>query len=194
MSHSIPVAVFLITAAVSTAQVKPPDDSWLMQNYHFVRGPAPGEIKPVSPSVAQLQEIQNTMLNIVWKADFDGDYEAALAAAWQATANAQLIGTLTGELKPPTPMPPRGASMENPEKPKPATRLYLIAFKDDTVQVATEFWRDKLMLHYTTTGGAHEQVRLDLVDWKRSEDLNRRLVEDRPTADSANGASPVGAR
>ena len=154
-------------------------NQWLMQNYRFVEGPAPGDIKPVSPAVAQLQEIQNTMLNILRKADFAGDYEAALAAAYQAARNAQLIGALTGELKPPAPMgTPRGASAPA----RAPGRLYLIVLKDKSIQQATAIWRDRLMLHYTTATGAHEQVRLDLVDWKRSMSCQQPAFSDQPSA------------
>jgi hypothetical protein len=168
------VGVISVTLAVCAAQTKgngkEPSDAWLMQNYHLAEPPAPGEIQQLSPAMAQLQEIQNTMLNILRKANVAGDYEAALAAAAQATANAQLIGALSGELRPPTPTPPRGAAVE---KPKPEPPIYLIAFKNQTVQVATAVWRDDLMVHYTTRQGGHEQVRLDSVDWKLSTELNR---------------------
>ena len=170
MSRPTFAVVFLFAAAVGAAQTKP-SDAWLMQNYRFVQGPAPGEIKPVSPTVAHLQEIHNTLLNVLRKANFAGDYEAALAAAAQATANAQLIGALTGELKPrPGGPAPGGASTGKPRSEPP---LYLIALRNQTVQAATTVWRDKLMLHYTTREGGHEQVPLDRVDWKLSTDLNR---------------------
>ncbi len=183
MSRLIFGIVSILIAGACVAKTKQPSDKWLMQNYRFVEGPAPGDIKPVSPAVAQLQEIQSTMLNILRKADFAGDYEAALAAAAQATQNAQLLGVLTGELKPPAPpAPPHGASSP---APAPESRLYLIALKDESIQPATAMWRDRLMLHYMTTTGAHEQVRLDLVDWKRSEDLNRRLVGEERTVAAA---------
>src|ERR1051325_8780628 len=136
--------VFFCTTAVSLAQTKAPSDAWLMQNYRFAPAPQPGEIRPVGPAVGQLQEIQNTTLNILRKADFAGDYEAALAAAAQATATAQLIGSLTGELKPPPQMSrPAGEREQKPEPP-----LILIAFRDDSIQCATAVWADTLLLHY----------------------------------------------
>lgn len=159
------VSVSILTAAVSLAQTKQPSDDWLMQNYHFADPPAPGEIKQVTPAVAQLQEIQNTLLNILRKANFAGDYEAALAAAAQAAATAQQIAAMSGEL-------PRTGELRQRQQPQ-ATH-YLIAFKDSTVQEATAVWRDSLMLHYTTPKGAHEQVRLDLVDWRLCAQLNPR--------------------
>jgi hypothetical protein len=161
--------VFFCTAALSLAQSKEPSDAWLMKNYRFAHPPAPGEIKPVGPALWQLQEIQNTTLNILRKANLDGDYEAALAAAAQATATAQLIGMLTGELRP-APQATRPTAGEG-QKTQPPN--YLIAFKDDSIQEATAVWKDSLMLHYTTPRGGHEQVRLDRVDWKLSEELNR---------------------
>jgi hypothetical protein len=162
--------VFFCTAALCLAQTKEPSDAWLMQNYRFAPPPAPGDVRPVSPALGQLQEIQNTTLNILRKANLDGDYEAALAAAAQATATAQLIGALTGELKPVQP-PTRPAAVEEKKTEQP---VYLIAFKDRTVQQATSVWKDHLMLHYMTTQGGHEQVRLDQVDWKRSAELNQK--------------------
>jgi hypothetical protein len=174
--------VLIFTAALSMAQSKHsknwPSDAWLMQNYRFAPPPAPGEIKPVGPALGQLQEIQNTTLNILRKANFDGDYEAALAAAAQATATAQMIGALTGEFRPAMP-PPQRPAVEQQQKREEAP-TYLIAFQDDSVVTATEVWADRLMLHYRTAQGAHEQVRLDRVDWKTSEQLNRRKREDVP--------------
>ena len=87
--------VFFFTA-ISLAQTKEPSDAWLMKNYRFAAAPAPGDIRPVSLALGQLQEIQNPTLNILHKANYAGDYEAALAAAAQAMATAQLIGSLTG--------------------------------------------------------------------------------------------------
>src|SRR5258705_9505609 len=74
-------------------------DNWLMQNYRFAGPPAPGEIRPTDPVISELQEIQNTTMAILRKANFAGDYEAALAAAAQAMANAQLRGTINQRLQ-----------------------------------------------------------------------------------------------
>ena len=161
-------AVFFLAASSCFAQSREPDDSWLMQNYRFAGPPAPCEIQPVSPVVAQLQEVQNTILSILRKADFAGDFEAALAAAAQATANAQLIGVVTGELRPSQPPPPAPREQSRPDPAK-----YLIALQDRTIQVASVVWTDRLMLHYLSPTGAHVQVRLERVDWKRSAELNR---------------------
>jgi len=186
MSRLIFGAVPILATAACLAQIQPPSDAWLMQNYRFAAPPAPGDIKPVSPAVWQLQEIQNTMLNILRKANLYGDFETALAAAAQATANAQLIGTLTGELKPPLPPLPRGAATQ---APKPEDPIYLIAFKDDTIQTATAVWQDEFMLHYTTRTGAHEQVRLDRVDWKLLAELNH-LPPPAPAARAFSASAP----
>jgi hypothetical protein len=161
--------MFFPAASSCFAQSREPDDSWLMQNYRFAGPPAPGEIQQLIPVVAQLQEVQNTVLSILRKADFAGDFEAALAAAAQAAANAQLIGVLTGQLRPPQP-PPRAPQ----EQPQLNPAKYLIALQDDTIQAASAVWTDRLMLHYLSPKGAHGQVRLDRVDWKRSAELNRR--------------------
>lgn len=167
-------SVFFLTAATCFAQSREPSDAWLMQNYRFAGPPAPGEIPQVSPTVAQLQEIQNTTLSILRKADFAGDFEAALAAAAQATATAQLIGAVTGQLRPPqppAPQPPPPAA-KDPAPRDPAA--YLIALQDRTIQPASEVWADGPMLHYLTPQGAHGLVRLDRVDWKLSAALNRK--------------------
>jgi hypothetical protein len=166
------VLFFLTSSLICLAQTKEPSDAWLMQNYRFARPPAPGEIKPVSPMMSQLQDIQNTVLSIMRISDFEGDYEAALAAAYQATANAQLLGAISGELKPPPPPQPPAIT---PGASREEVPIYLIAFKDDTIQAVRSIWTDKLMAHYVTCNGAHEQVRLDRVDWKRSGELNRSL-------------------
>src|SRR6266481_4716648 len=94
-------------------------DNWLMQNYHFAGPPAPGEIRPTDPVVSELQDIQNTTMAILRKANFAGDYEAALAAAAQATANAQLRGTINQRLQ--APQEHKTSAEPVPAKP----RIYL---------------------------------------------------------------------
>src|SRR6266481_3463030 len=83
-------SVLVLTTGVSPAQSSRSGDNWLMQNYRFAGPPAPSELRPTDPVVSELQEIQNTILAILRKANFAGDFEAALAATAQATANAQL--------------------------------------------------------------------------------------------------------
>jgi hypothetical protein len=161
-------AVLTLTTATCLAQSPVSHDAWLMRNYKFVPPPAP-QAEPVNPVVAQLQEVQNTTLNILRKANFAGDFEAALAAAAQATATAQLIGNLTGQWKPPQPTRPTATGQQKAGAP-----LYLIAENDGTIQAASAVWTDSLMLHYLTPRGGHEQVRLDRIDWKLSAELNRR--------------------
>jgi len=139
-----------------------------MQNYRFTGPPAPGELRPTDPVVAELQEIQNTTLAILRKANFAGDFEAALAAAAQATANAQLRGTINQRLQ--APQEHKTSAEPAPAKP----RIYLIALKDGAIQAATSYWEDARMLHYIALEGSHEQVRLDLVDKRVSSELNRR--------------------
>ncbi|SRR6266849_6002965 len=165
----------VLTADISPAQVSEPRDTWLTQNYRFTGPPAPGEIRPTAPVISELQEIQNTLLAILRKANFSGDYEAALAAAAQATANAQLRNSLAEHQ--PTPQ----AHNTSGEEAAPKNPIYLIALKDQSIHAATSYWADRTMLHYITLQGAHEQVRLDLVDRSVSTDLNRqRHVEFHP--------------
>jgi len=168
-------AVLALTTHVSRAQRSEPGDTWLTQNYHFAGPPPPGEVRPTVAIVSELQEIQNTLLAILRKANFAGDYEAALAAAAQATANAQLRGTLVQR----QPSPQGHNSSLDEARPKSA--VYLIALKDESIHAATAYWADRIMLHYITVRGAHEQVRMDLVDRGLTIDLNRqRKLEFRP--------------
>ncbi len=167
--------VFFLAVSWCIAQSREPDDSWLMRNYHFTgppAAPAPDEIQPVNPVAVQLQEVQDMLLSIMRKADFAWDFDTVMAAAAEVAANARLLGAVTGQLRPPGPPPvPPPAAPRQPPQPDPAR--YLIAFEDRTVEPATAVWTDRLMLHYLTPAGAHVQVRLDRVDWKRSAALNQ---------------------
>ena len=157
------LAVFALITNVSPAQHSESGDSWLTQNYHFAGPPEPGEIRPTVPITSELQEIQNTLLALLRKANFAGDYEAALAAAAQATANAQLRDTLAERHAP-------------VDESRPKSAVYLIALKDESFHAATSYWADRITLH-----GAHEQVRMDLVDRAVTSELNRqRKLEFRP--------------
>src|SRR5262245_20394096 len=163
---SVRFILLVLLAGFARAQYSEQNDSWFTQNYRFTGPPAPGEVRPTDPVISELQEIQNTTLAILRKANFAGDFEAALAAAAQATANAQLRGSIAERLR--SPESRKTAS----EELKPALQ-YFIAFRDGNVQPATSCWVGEAMLHYITPKGAHEQVRLDLVDWRLSNDLNR---------------------
>src|SRR5215472_19322090 len=86
-------ALLLGATAIGSAQSNSRAD-WLMKNYRFSGPPSGGGTRSADPVLAQLQEIQATTLAILRKANFAGDYEAALAAAFQAASNAQLIGAI----------------------------------------------------------------------------------------------------
>src|SRR5229473_4030950 len=129
--YALVFAVLVLTPCISPGQVSEPRDTWLTQNYRFTGPPAPGEIRPTAPVISELQEIQNTILAILRKANFAGDFEAALAAAAQATANAQLRGTINQRLQ----SPQEHKTLAEPAPSKP--RIYLIALKDGAIQVAT---------------------------------------------------------
>ena len=118
--------------------------------------------------MAQLQNIQNFTMAILRKADFAEDWWTALYAAQQAAGNAQFIDAIVARLRA---FPPIGPVAPVQAAPKPP--IYLIAHKDGDIHAATSYWSDGLMLHCITLEGAHEQIRLDLVDWKLSNDLNR---------------------
>ena len=129
-------ALLVLTPEVSPAQSSKYGDNWLMQNYRFGGPPAPSELRPTDPVVSELQEIQNTILAILRKANFAGDFEAAIAATAQATANAQLRGTINQRLQ----SPQEHKTLAEPAPSKP--RVYLIAFTWATLgTIAAEFSR-----------------------------------------------------
>src|SRR5262245_52078079 len=154
---------------ISQAQPSEPRDAWLMKNYRFTGPPPRDSIKPTDPVVFELRQIQNTLLSIIRKADFAENYEAALAAASQAAANAQAIGAIAERLE----SAAAAKAIADEAKSDNPTLIYSIALKDHTVESATAYWTDRLMLHYMTREGAHVQVRLDLVDRSLSTKLNR---------------------
>jgi hypothetical protein len=139
----------------------------MMKNYRFTGPPQASELKAIGPVVSELRQIQNTILAILRKADFAKDYDAALAAAAQATATAQLIAFLTERQQAPQTGEVGSADL------KSGAPIYLIALKDKTIDATTSYWVDRFMLNYITLGGAHVMVRLDLVDRGFSSELNR---------------------
>ncbi len=154
---------------VSRAQA-PPHDAWLMQNYRFTGPPPPDELRPVDPVLTELREIQSTVRTILRRAKLEGDYEAALAAAAQAAANAQVIGAITERQQAAQAAKSAKSAMDKAQSPAP---FFLIALKDKTIDAATAYWVGGLMLNYVTLQGVHVIVRLDLVDCDLSRDLNR---------------------
>ncbi len=112
--NAVLCAVAMLSATGLHAQSR---DAWLMQNYRFTGPPAAMETGPVDPAIAALTDIQNTTLAILRKADFAGDYEAALAAAAQAAANVQLMAMLTGRIAPPA---ARKTTLSIPSQARPA--------------------------------------------------------------------------
>jgi hypothetical protein len=168
--YAVAGLILIPLIGVSRAQSPPAHDAWFMQNYRFAGPPPPGELKSVDPVLTELREIQSKVLTILRRARLERDYEAALAAAAQAVANAQLIGAMTerqqatqaGEL----------AKSATDEAQSPA-QFFLIALKDRTINAVTSYWVDGPMLNYITLPGAHVMVRLDLVDLGLSRELNR---------------------
>jgi hypothetical protein len=139
-----------------------------MKNYHFTGPPPAGSIEPEDPVVSELRQIQNTLLSIMRKTNFAEDYEGTLAAAEQATATAQLIGSITARLQ------SAGAKTTAEGVNSPAlTPLYALAFKDHTIEAVTAYWTDGSMLHYLTRQGAHVQVRLNFLDRDLTTTLNK---------------------
>jgi hypothetical protein len=169
---------------VLRAQVAQSRQTSAMQGYTFTGPQPPGSLDPTDSILSELQQIQATLLWIMHNMDFEEDYGGALAAAQQATETAQLIGAITERLE----LSKRMAACQSTAaisahaqsqtsadeaNPQTSAPLYLIAFKDHTVETATKYWTDGLMLHYLTSHGAHVQVRLGLVDRALSQKLNR---------------------
>jgi len=167
--YSLIFTTLIVSGGAFRAQATEPRDAWLMRNYHFTGPPPQGSVAPADPVVTELQQIQDMLLSIMRKADFAEDYEAALAAAAQAAENAQVIGAIRERLA----SAAAAKAIADEAKSKTSGPVYFIAFKDHTVETATRYWRDSLMLHYMTPEGAHVQVRPDLVDRDLSIRLNR---------------------
>jgi hypothetical protein len=157
---TIACAVLAIGGRISHAQAR---DAWLMQNYRFTGPPRPVAAAPVDPVVTDLREIQNTLMSIMRKTDFYGDYEGAFIAAGQAAANAQQLAAITHQLE------AAAAAREG----LATVPVYAIALKDHTVISAIAYWIDGPTLHFVTPAGIHMPVRLDLVDRQESIRLNR---------------------
>jgi hypothetical protein len=170
------VASIILVPMIGVARAQaPPHDAWFMQNYRFTGPPPPDELRPVDPVLTELREIQSTVRTILRRAKWEGDYEAALAAAAQAAANAQLIGAITEQQQAAQAAKSAKSATDEAQSPAP---FFLIALKDKTINAATSYWVDGLMLNYVTLQGVHVIVRLDLVDRDLSRDLNRqRSVE-----------------
>jgi len=163
MAWTVP---FLVTG-ISAAQSFDHHDDWLMKNYRFTGPPPANQLIPSDPLISELRKIQGVVLSILRKTDFARDYEAALAAAAQATANAQMIQALKEASHPS--QPAREIALNGSKSDSP---IYLIALKDQTIHLASSYWVDRYMLHYMTPQGAHVQVRRDLVDQSLSMELN----------------------
>jgi hypothetical protein len=175
MRYVVAAVILFPIISVSPAQSIPAHDAWLMQNYRFTGPPPPGEVKPTAPVSVELRQIQSAVRTILSRAKFDGDYEAALAAAAQAVANAQLIGAITEHQQAAQAAQAAKSATEEAQLPGP---LFLIALKDKTINAARSYWVDGRMLNYVTLEGAHVIVRLDLVDRGLSRDLNRQRIAD----------------
>jgi hypothetical protein len=176
MRYAAAGMVLVSMIGVCRAQLPPAHDAWLMQNYRFTGPPPPGEVRPVVDPLSEINEVQSTLRLIMRRAEFDRDYEAALAAAAQATANAQLIGAIIEHRQA---VQASQAAQTGPaaksaaEEAEPPAQFFLIALKDKTINAAAAYWVDGPMLNYITQQGVHVIVRLDLVDRGLSRELNR---------------------
>ena len=165
------VCVLMISAAgVSRGQC---GDSWLMKNYRFTGPPPAGTVIPTDPVISELSGIQSKLRAMVRRAYSDEYYDAALAAAAQASSNAQLMGVIGERLaqQPQAATAPKTAS--NEAASQGSNPPYLIALKDLTIDIALAYWQDRDMLNYITVQGSHVIVRMDQVDFRVTNELNR---------------------
>ncbi|HBY62132.1 MAG TPA: hypothetical protein DEH78_20110 [Solibacterales bacterium] len=76
---------------------------------------------------------------------------------------------------PPPEAPAAGAPASAADEP---ATIFLIAFRNGTIQAAYAYWTEGQTLHYVTTKGSHNRATLDQIDRELSERLNReRKVE-----------------
>jgi|SoiMethySBSTD1v2_1073268.scaffolds.fasta_scaffold60175_2 hypothetical protein len=148
---AVACAALVASAGVSWATSPEPRNAWLMRNYRFTGPPPPHMVKATDPALADLRQVQNTVLAIMRKADFVEDYGTALDAATVAAGNAQLMEAITSG---PVTNGPLQANSDAPVNP--------VVCQNCTGGPAT--WSDGLMMHYVTPQGTHVQVRLDLAD------------------------------
>jgi hypothetical protein len=102
-------------------------------------------LKSVDPALTELREIQSKVLTILRRAKSERDYDAALAAAAQAVANAQLIGAMTERQQAAEAGELAKSAMDETQSP---AQFFLIALKDKSINAVTSYWVDGLMLNY----------------------------------------------
>jgi hypothetical protein len=170
LSVNARIAILFVGFGIVLPGQSPRHDAWLMQNYRFTGPPKPGTVQPTDPIVSELWRIQNQVGWILRRAKSDQDYEAALAAAAQASANVQVIEAVMEQRAAAAAASKAMAERAKANTPGPP---YLIALRDQTVDAATKYWTEGPILHYMTPSGAHVQVRLDFVDRDLSIRLNR---------------------
>jgi hypothetical protein len=121
----------------------------------------PAEVKD-DRFLAQLTELQSSVMSIMRKAQFNGDLQTALGAASEARSNLELMAALTGRL------PIAGPPAQNASR-----NIYLIAFKDHVIRAVLDYSVEGTTLSYLTLQGTRAQAPLDSVDREFSEQLNR---------------------
>lgn len=84
-------------------------------------------------------------------------------------------GLRTYEAPVPTPAPDPGQDngRQAVDVNQQKATIYLIAFKDQTIQAAYAYWVEGNTLHYVTVQGSHNRATLDLIDREMSDRLNR---------------------
>lgn len=160
-------ALLLMTGAGFSALAQLPETpNWMRQGYHYTKPdltPRPPEGTRAEDILAQLADIQNTTLAILRKSNFSGDWDIALGAAMEARANAGMMALVGSNV----------AQAGMPEAKTAAATFYLLAFKNETVQVAQAYWMQDNTLHYIDRQGKKAQAPLASLDVPFTMELNR---------------------
>jgi hypothetical protein len=159
------VAWIVIFPDLCLPQSKSPIDRGTFLDRAWVRDTRPPVYRPPSATSAatleQLQELHTQALALSRKAEFDGDYQAALAAAWEARAAVESIAMLTARA------PARAADQTS-------TPIVPLAFKDGTARPVRAYWTSGGVLYLVTLEGKTEQISPDRVDWNLTQEWNAR--------------------
>ena len=146
-------------------QTMPETPAWLQGGYHHTTPdlrPRPPEGTRPEDILAQLADVQDTTLNILRKSNYSGDWDIALFAAMEARANAGMMSAVGSDI-----------ARAQMAQARPAAAFYLLAFKNQTVQVANAYWVTDSTLHYVTRENKEVSAPLDSVDVPFTIELNR---------------------
>lgn len=129
---------------------------------------------------------QNYMPNSIRPEDTGGDAAPTSPSAGMRTYEAPLPYRPEGPEEPAParsrPAPAASANRGAADVMDQKATIYLVAFKDQTIQAAYACWVEGNILHYVTVQGSHNRATLDLIDRDLSDRLNRERGIDFPLA------------